>query len=788
MTLTGGAAAREPLTLFPHSNKESKSESLRFNSSISLLSGSRNMIFSQLLKVFESVKKIFMDPTTPDFTAKRHFAPMHYYRACHWNKQIPADISHGDFTLAQFRQLRIKKAQCLKESGGAQHEYVVFDIYINEQPFGFLRAERMPNNSDRAKIETDTRQEEALKDYIAAVQVESDASPKVDFDLNNVPVRSDSPAPVHAPETSSGTTTPPTPSPSAPDVAHPKFPTPGFRPEASKSNSKFRVINTLKFKDVSPHDDLQFVESYGTGKSVYILEFGEDLERPTLVEILVILEVVSRMKDRYHLLRSNCYFLAAAMMKYLASKYRTHSAVQDSPSWGGALMSTMGTWLTNLDTAAAAHSPPVPQPSKRMSRYAFINLRGKIAVDVKVMEPLVVAHRARFEAELEKAEGMRLGAERAAALEVSLEEERQRAEGQQQRAEEERQRAEGQQQRAEEEHQRAEEAVKRAEASEAALKAAQEIISLLRQESERARGGKHLRMPFRIQALFHRAQDCFPNVVWEVTAEEEKEAQAVEGVEATKSRDQGEAEELRIDKLRKDLVFIFTRTSASRLPATYSSTNHENTTAIFTSHRFILISHPPYFHTALISWLNPTSKQSPSEPSILTLPSPPFTPAPFHFTLGFIYTGTLACIVQGMMHGLFHAVLEFSGYERLTGGKLGAAADNASAALQEFSNLPLLTTSKIPISTEVPVAHYFLKGAGKHTTPMDVFALLFAAKHVMNNLNAIIDVWADTVREMILAARKIIDDIFCSRSEACFNEPHWLELMEDDGVLFEDGE
>jgi hypothetical protein len=35
----------------------------------------------------------------------------------------------------------------------------------------------------------------------------------------------------------------------------------------------------------------------------------------------------------------------------------------------------------------------------------------------------------------------------------------------------------------------------------------------------------------------------------------------------------------------------------------------------------------------LVSWAN--------EPITLSLPSPPFTPASLHFTLGFFYTGTL---------------------------------------------------------------------------------------------------------------------------------------------------
>ncbi|KAJ3558284.1 hypothetical protein NM688_g1014 [Phlebia brevispora] len=169
-------------------------------------------------------------------------------------------------------------------------------------------------------------------------------------------------------------------------------------------------------------------------------------------------------------------------------------------------------------------------------------------------------------------------------------------------------------------------------------------------------------------------------------------------------REDGDAEEARIDKLRKDLVFMWRSRLYSdvkiALTGTFSSSNHENTTAVFSSHRFILVSRSPYFRTQLQQW---GVKQAPGEPLTLNLPSPPFTPASLHFTLGFIYTGTLvfshrtfdldtsfhimrsaaylaldtlydeiqARIVQEMMHGLFHAFLEFSEYESITGGKWG---------------------------------------------------------------------------------------------------------------------
>jgi len=311
------------------------------------------------------------------------------------------------------------------------------------------------------------------------------------------------------------------------------------------------------------------------------------------------------------------------------------------------------------------------------------------------------------------------------------------------------------------------------------------------------------------------------------------------------SREEGDAEENRMDKLRKDFVFMWRSRLYSdvriSLTGNFSSTNHDDATAVFSSHRFILISRSPYFHHALLSW-GVASKSV--DPHTITLPSPPFTPASLHFTLGYIYTGTLifshrtydldtafhimrsasylsidslydeiqARIVQEMMHGLFHAFLEFPEYERITGGKWGTGgcrcrqcARRAPRVLEfsmsddvknphlergarralvglfgegwatsEFAGLPQRTKDSL------------LKGLGKRTVPVNVFALLFAAQHALKKLNNVVDAWADASREMILAARKNIDDVLCARAEECFEQPEWLELLEVDGVRFDD--
>ena len=62
------------------------------------------------------------------------------------------------------------------------------------------------------------------------------------------------------------------------------------------------------------------------------------------------------------------------------------------------------------------------------------------------------------------------------------------------------------------------------------------------------------------------------------------------------------------------------------------------------------------------------------------------------------------------------------------------------------------------------------------------------AQAALKKLDTVIDTWGDTVRDMVLAARKTIDDVVCTQAAECFEQPEWLEIMEADGVRFEDGE
>lgn len=186
--------------------------------------------------------------------------------------------------------------------------------------------------------------------------------------------------------------------------------------------------------------------------------------------------------------------------------------------------------------------------------------------------------------------------------------------------------------------------------------------------------------------------------------------QAFEWLFEPETHDLEESEEERLDKLRKDLCYMW----RSRLFADVRIAlvgdfrksdvpQDEDTAVVFFSHRFILVSRSPYFHKALQG-----SFQAPSLPldgTLLTLqlPSTAFTPASLHWALGFMYAGTLnfshrtfdldtafaiyrsaqylimatmrveieAYIIEEMLHGLFHAYLTLAEYEKITAGKWG---------------------------------------------------------------------------------------------------------------------
>ncbi|PPQ81000.1 hypothetical protein CVT26_003679 [Gymnopilus dilepis] len=323
--------------------------------------------------------------------------------------------------------------------------------------------------------------------------------------------------------------------------------------------------------------------------------------------------------------------------------------------------------------------------------------------------------------------------------------------------------------------------------------------------------------------------------------------------EEAKERGNGEDDDpelLRVDKLRKDLVFMWRSRLYSDVRISLSGNfggNHENTTAIFSSHRFILVSRSSYFSDQL-TWPHKAIGNGSNEPPTLTLPSPPFTPASLHFTLGFLYTGTLifshrtydlstafaimkaslylsiptlhdeiqARIVQEMMHGLFHAFVTFNEYESLTGGKWGTGGCRCRQcarraprvlefALEEDIKNPLLERGARralvglfgegwctqEFATLPPkLRESILKGLAKRTTPTNVFPLLFAAEHALQKLQTVIDAWADVVREAIGQAKRGVEECLCREADKCFGmeEGEWMDIMKGDGGRFEDAE
>ncbi|KAJ7593454.1 hypothetical protein C8J56DRAFT_498559 [Mycena floridula] len=313
-------------------------------------------------------------------------------------------------------------------------------------------------------------------------------------------------------------------------------------------------------------------------------------------------------------------------------------------------------------------------------------------------------------------------------------------------------------------------------------------------------------------------------------------------------------EDRRIDKLRKDLVFMWRSRLYSDIRISLDGTGSHGETAVFSSHRFILVSRSRWFHDALISW--PGNKSGAPKREI-SLPSPPFTPASLHFTLGFIYTGTLvfshrsydlstafsilvsamylggkgddamktledeiqARLVEEMGHGLFHAYLEFADFEKETNGVWGAGGcrcrqcarraprilefairDDVKNKILERGARRALTgiwgegwvTSELG-GMDGKIVDSLIKGVGKRALgpaegAWNVMPMIWAGIAGTKKADRVVDTWGSVVRDALEKGRKGLCKILADHSESAFECPEWTEIMEADGVRFEDGE
>ncbi|KAL5496017.1 hypothetical protein ACEPAH_3110 [Sanghuangporus vaninii] len=317
-----------------------------------------------------------------------------------------------------------------------------------------------------------------------------------------------------------------------------------------------------------------------------------------------------------------------------------------------------------------------------------------------------------------------------------------------------------------------------------------------------------------------------------------------------------DAEEARVDKLRKDLVYMWRSRLYSDVrielhndvPSMDASgnENEEETRPVFCSHRFVLVSRSPYFYDQLITY-GVKNSPPPGELTTLRLPAPPFTAPAFHFTLGYLYTGTLsfsnrtydldtafamlcsanylqlqalydevqARLVQEMLHGLFHAFLEFAEYERITGGRWGTGGCRCRQCARRaprtliFAVRPDVQNTYLERGARRALVGLFgegwcnsdfaalpqktkdglMAGLKRRVIPQNVFPLLFAAHAALAKLLNVRDAWGEGVRDMVLTARGFIDRVLCDEAEKCFNEREWVDIMEHDGMgRFEDGE
>ncbi|CUA75587.1 Mediator of RNA polymerase II transcription subunit 5 [Rhizoctonia solani] len=305
----------------------------------------------------------------------------------------------------------------------------------------------------------------------------------------------------------------------------------------------------------------------------------------------------------------------------------------------------------------------------------------------------------------------------------------------------------------------------------------------------------------------------------------------------------------RYEKLRKDMINIWRPRMFSDVQITlvgsFASNNGEVAQAIFSSHRFILAARVPCLRTLLTKNLTPVGQNiSSSNPLPLHLPTPPFTPPSLHFTLGFIYTGTMAFshrnwdldtafgvvraaiylqidtlaneararIISEMMHGLFHAYLPFDEYERIIDGKWGtggckckqcqrraprvlkfALGDDVRDKILERGAIRALggmygkgwATSEF-LALPLPLKNTLLRGVKNRVSPRNIIPLLLATEAGLNKLFSNSNSPAEAVKDLMLQARKKIDEVLCNNLCDVLQEPEWIGLLESDAAGFGD--
>lgn len=315
----------------------------------------------------------------------------------------------------------------------------------------------------------------------------------------------------------------------------------------------------------------------------------------------------------------------------------------------------------------------------------------------------------------------------------------------------------------------------------------------------------------------------------------------------------GDIEAHRVDKLRKDLVFMWRSRLYSdvRIELTGPfAPNGDVATAVFSSHRFILASRSSYFRSLFLSSsFAPLASASAAQPITISLPSPPFNPASLHFTLGYIYSGTLffsnrtfdldtsfqiyraaiylvldtlqaeveARIVEEMMHGLYHAYLTLDEYNTVTDGRWGVGGCHCRTCIRRVPRVlefamaddvknPVLERGArralvgifgegwcTPEFAALPakVKNSALRGVNARTTTRNVFPLLFAAEQALvklAGLNAGDRAWGESVHELVVQARNKIDEVLCANLEEAFDQEEWLSILERDGAAFTDAD
>ncbi|KAF8885750.1 hypothetical protein BD779DRAFT_656940 [Infundibulicybe gibba] len=330
----------------------------------------------------------------------------------------------GTVTLTDLYEMHLVSIRCMKQRGGAQHEYLIIEVWSGSLGrVVWLRTERFAGDesSGANPVPADLPQghidgvfdslEAAIiggasgetvdlhhtstgpsDPIIALDHISPDGDLGVSFGSPSIPAL----APIPGSPSVSGRDGGRAPRASPTPIMGPRYRSP-HKPSGffvSISDQALEISDECFSKETVAKDIYSLTgkpsdSEHSHAAEVFFMVFDSN-RCPNLIDLFSIIVAISRMKDNYRVVTSNCYFFSMATIKYFMENWPTSQHSDTSRGWldewhGRAV--EIDDWRKRCNESFEASRTLNGRisnivPPLQMSHYGFINFSQKIAIDL----------------------------------------------------------------------------------------------------------------------------------------------------------------------------------------------------------------------------------------------------------------------------------------------------------------------------------------------------------------------------------------------------------------------